>query len=107
MELRYVLLLVFVSMSIPIGGYQHRAFASERSLIREHSLILRLDSQKEDSQRDTIIMKDSDLHSSEGTSRREATATQELRLPPMSNPLPVDPWFPGRGSIGVKLEVTW
>lgn len=107
LELRYVCILVVSFMVVSTGEGPRCAFASERSSARDRSLILRLDAATESASHDTDAEKKSETYMGQSAPQSDHASNPELRLPSLQNPLPVDPWFPGRGAIGVKLEVTW
>lgn len=107
LELRYFVISVVLLGSIFIEGSPRHALASERSSGRDSSLILRLDSVESTSQDTLVISKESETQTSKAASLNSSTSTTDFPIPRIDNPLPVDPWFPGRGSIGVKLEVNW
>ena len=107
LELRYGCLLVVFFISASVGGAPRCALASERSVARDSTLILRLAPETESPQRDVNVPKESAPYMAESSPQSKPASTNELRLPSLQSPLPVDPWFPGRGAIGVKLEVKW
>jgi hypothetical protein len=104
---RGLVVVLFVGFGLLSASVKHVHAKETSSNDKKKSLILHLD---EGQKRLGPGSKSLNLIQRSASKRKPAPSKLQARLAELAairNGLPVEPWAPGRGSLGVKVNVSW
>lgn len=107
-EVGRFLIVVFLTFALAglLAPRDSLANESETSLKRR-PLILRIDSTRQTASTTKNLPEITDDQSNKTLKNTNVLANRLSNLEDLRKSIPVEPWAPGRGSLGVKVNVSW